>query len=255
MPRIVSSTAISCGRPVTRLAVSTAAWGAPGRRRGCPARGRAGRPASRRWAPVRQRPPMQLVADGQGQVVHAAEVAVDGAGVGAERRAEPARGQARGAVLAQHAQRRLDDQLARTAPAPAGVGRAPPFRLRRAPRASPCSTPYANAIDVNRASRLVQPGAHPPRTKEKVYDMRVLLVGAGGVGTAVTRIAARRAFFDAHGRRRLRPGPRRGGRRRARRCGPLHRRPGRRLRRGRRRRRCSPSTGATCCSTPPTRAS
>jgi saccharopine dehydrogenase-like NADP-dependent oxidoreductase len=27
--------------------------------------------------------------------------------------------------------------------------------------------------------------------------MRVLLVGAGGVGTAITRIAARRAFFDA----------------------------------------------------------
>lgn len=27
--------------------------------------------------------------------------------------------------------------------------------------------------------------------------MRVLLVGAGGVGTAVTRIAARRSFFDA----------------------------------------------------------
>ncbi|MFJ4632508.1 saccharopine dehydrogenase NADP-binding domain-containing protein, partial [Streptomyces sp. NPDC088847] len=27
--------------------------------------------------------------------------------------------------------------------------------------------------------------------------MRVLLVGAGGVGTAVTRIAARRPFFDA----------------------------------------------------------
>ncbi|MER7975482.1 saccharopine dehydrogenase NADP-binding domain-containing protein, partial [Streptomyces sp. NPDC096080] len=27
--------------------------------------------------------------------------------------------------------------------------------------------------------------------------MRVLLVGAGGVGTAVTRIAARRPFFEA----------------------------------------------------------
>lgn len=26
--------------------------------------------------------------------------------------------------------------------------------------------------------------------------MRVLLVGAGGVGTAITRIAARRRFFD-----------------------------------------------------------
>lgn len=26
--------------------------------------------------------------------------------------------------------------------------------------------------------------------------MRVLLVGAGGVGTAITRIAARRTFFD-----------------------------------------------------------
>lgn len=26
--------------------------------------------------------------------------------------------------------------------------------------------------------------------------MRVLLVGAGGVGTAITRIAARRSFFD-----------------------------------------------------------
>ncbi|MER5200933.1 saccharopine dehydrogenase NADP-binding domain-containing protein, partial [Streptomyces sp. NPDC002884] len=27
--------------------------------------------------------------------------------------------------------------------------------------------------------------------------MRVLLVGAGGVGTAITRIAARRPFFEA----------------------------------------------------------
>ncbi|MFE2583093.1 hypothetical protein ACFXGE_24170, partial [Streptomyces sp. NPDC059378] len=27
--------------------------------------------------------------------------------------------------------------------------------------------------------------------------MRVLLVGAGGVGTAITRIAARRSFFEA----------------------------------------------------------
>ncbi|MGW4750445.1 saccharopine dehydrogenase NADP-binding domain-containing protein, partial [Streptomyces sp. NPDC004290] len=27
--------------------------------------------------------------------------------------------------------------------------------------------------------------------------MRVLLVGAGGVGTAITRIAARREFFEA----------------------------------------------------------
>ena len=46
--------------------------------------------------------------------------------------------------------------------------------------------------------------------------MRILLVGAGGVGGAVAAIAARRAFFEADGRGRLRPAARReGGRRRA----------------------------------------
>src|SRR5215472_12938957 len=34
-----------------------------------------------------------------------------------------------------------------------------------------------------------------PLPERKVSDMRVLLVGAGGVGTALTRIAARRTFL------------------------------------------------------------
>ncbi len=35
-----------------------------------------------------------------------------------------------------------------------------------------------------------------PLQMKGVFAMRVLLVGAGGVGTAITRIAARRSFFD-----------------------------------------------------------
>ena len=85
--------------------------------------------------------------------------------------------------------------------------------------------------------------------------MRVLLVGAGGVGTAITRIAARRPFFDpmvvadydlaraeaavaalggdARFRGRARGRERRGGGGRA----------------------AGAARAATCCSTPPTRAS
>ena len=71
--------------------------------------------------------------------------------------------------------------------------------------------------------------------------MRVLLVGAGGVGTAVTRIAARRDVLRAHGRRRLRPRPRRGGGRRARRRRDRFRgRAGRRAPTRRRSPRCWP---------------
>ncbi len=66
--------------------------------------------------------------------------------------------------------------------------------------------------------------------------MRILMIGAGGVGDAAARIAVERDFFELLGRRRLRPrraeatvaardGPAGGG-------GPPRRRPGRRLRRG-----------------------
>ena len=45
--------------------------------------------------------------------------------------------------------------------------------------------------------------------------MRILVIGAGGVGSAVAPIAARRSFFEQHGHRRLRPGAGRARRSRA----------------------------------------
>ena len=56
--------------------------------------------------------------------------------------------------------------------------------------------------------------------------MRILLVGAGGVGGAIVAIAARRAVLRGHGRRRLRPGPGRAGRRARVGDAALHRRRG-----------------------------
>jgi saccharopine dehydrogenase (NAD+, L-lysine forming) len=42
---------------------------------------------------------------------------------------------------------------------------------------------------------LITTHPHPSR-RQGLLDMRILLVGAGGVGTAITRIAARRDFFE-----------------------------------------------------------
>ncbi len=53
----------------------------------------------------------QLLGEGEQQVVGAVEVAVDGAGVGAQRGAEPADGQRLRPVLADQPQRGVDDQL------------------------------------------------------------------------------------------------------------------------------------------------
>ena len=75
--------------------------------------------------------------------------------------------------------------------------------------------------------------------------MRILMVGAGGVGSAAAKIAARRPFFETLRRHRLRRGARRRASSPSSATTALRRRPGRRVRRRGRRRGWPASTGAT----------
>ena len=85
--------------------------------------------------------------------------------------------------------------------------------------------------------------------------MRILVVGAGGVGSAVVPIAARRDFFEHIVVADYDAGARRAARRPARRRPAVHRRPRRRLERRRRRRARAASTASPTSSTRSTRGS
>ncbi len=85
--------------------------------------------------------------------------------------------------------------------------------------------------------------------------MRVLLVGAGGVGTAITRIAARRSFFDLMVVADYDPARAEAAVAALAMPGSGSWRSGSTRPTRRRWRNCWPGTGATYCSTRPTRAS
>ena len=85
--------------------------------------------------------------------------------------------------------------------------------------------------------------------------MRILVVGAGGVGSAVVPIAARRDFFEHDRRRRLRRRPGRARRRPARRRRPVHRGAGRRVDAPTTSPRSAASTASPTSSTPSIRGS
>src|SRR5690606_23014356 len=66
----------------------------------------------------------------------------------------------------------------------------PPARVRR------CLTGEQGRAIRERSRAGAVPGSRPCAVATRLVAMRILLVGAGGVGDAIAKIAARRDFFE-----------------------------------------------------------